>query len=367
MLHRRKFVFGMFCILVLTGCPSTPKRIPRPISLETPKASAPEKVPIVETKPLAPSLGAPTNEVTPPKLQLSPNEWVSFGTWSRMNGNAKLQLRSTPPNGPYELRGSNGILSVTVGSRVASWNGLNLNLGFIPRLTNGEPFIHSLDLMKNFEPLLEGSLSLDKTGKVVVIDPGHGGSDNGAKCTINGKFEKDYTLDWALRVQSLLTENGWKVFLTRSKDLDLSLADRVAFADKVGADLFVSLHFNSAGSSSVKSDHNGLETYCLTPSGMPSNLLRNFADDPSLVFPNNAYDSQNLQYAVRLHQAMVEFTQRKDRGIRRARFMGVLRGQNRPAVLLEGGYLSEPEEAKLIATSNYRQKLALAVVKALAN
>jgi N-acetylmuramoyl-L-alanine amidase len=62
---------------------------------------------------------------------------------------------------------------------------------------------------------------------------------------------------------------------------------------------------------------------------------------------------------------MLRKTGRKDRGVRRARFMTVLRDQHRPAVLLEGGYLSNPEEAKLIATPEYRQKLAEAVAEAL--
>ncbi len=83
-------------------------------------------------------------------------------------------------------------------------------------------------------------------------------------------------------------------------------------------------------------------------------------------FPNNAYDSQNLRYAFRLHRAVLEATGATDRGIRRARFMGVLRGQSRPAVLLEAGYLSNPQEARLIATAEYRQRLAEAVARALA-
>ena len=89
------------------------------------------------------------------------------------------------------------------------------------------------------------------------------------------------------------------------------------------------------------------------------------ADRVTLVFQNNAFDSQNLQYALRLHSALVETTGGADRGVRRARFMGVLRAQNRPAVLLEGGYLSNPREAQLIGQPEYRQKLAEAVAKAL--
>jgi N-acetylmuramoyl-L-alanine amidase len=98
---------------------------------------------------------------------------------------------------------------------------------------------------------------------------------------------------------------------------------------------------------------------------MPSSLTREWDDDPTLVFPNNAFDAQNLRYAVKIHRVVLESTGLADRGVRRARFMGVLRGQNRPAVLLEGGYLSNPAEARRIASPEFRQKLAEAVASAL--
>jgi N-acetylmuramoyl-L-alanine amidase len=136
----------------------------------------------------------------------------------------------------------------------------------------------------------------------------------------------------------------------------------VAFAEEHRADLFVSLHFNSAAPNQEQA---GLETYCLTPAGMPSTLTRGYDDDLSLVFTNNAFDAENLQYAVRFHRALLTVI-RNDRGVRHARFLGVLRGQNRPAVLIEGGYLSNPGEARRIADAAYRQKLAEAVAAALA-
>jgi N-acetylmuramoyl-L-alanine amidase len=88
-------------------------------------------------------------------------------------------------------------------------------------------------------------------------------------------------------------------------------------------------------------------------------------DLPELTWPNNQHDAFNLQLATRIHQELVRTTGRSDRGVRRARFMGVLKTQNRPAVLLEGGYLSNPEEAQLIAQPAFRQKLAEAVANAL--
>jgi N-acetylmuramoyl-L-alanine amidase len=152
------------------------------------------------------------------------------------------------------------------------------------------------------------------------------------------------------------------VVLTRTNDFDLTLADRVAIAEREQAVVFLSLHFNSAA---PKEEAAGLETYCLTPTGLPSSLTREYPDDLTAVFPNNAFDATNLQLAVRLHGELLRSRELTDRGVCRARFMGVLRGQNRPAVLIEGGYLSNRKEAAHIADPKFRQQLAEAVARAL--
>jgi N-acetylmuramoyl-L-alanine amidase len=228
-------------------------------------------------------------------------------------------------------------------------------------MINGQPFVHALDLKKNIEPLASAPTVPAKTNRIVVLDPGHGGPSTGATSVLDGENEKEFTLDWARRAASLLASNGWQVFLTRTNDVDVSLSNRVAFAEERKAGLFISLHFNSAAPSQEQS---GVETYCLTPAGMPSTLTRGYEDDLSLVFPNNAFDAENLQYAHRLHRSLVRVAGR-DRGLRHARFLGVLRGQNRPAVLVEGGYLSNPHEAERIAEPEYRQLLAEALARAL--
>ena len=98
---------------------------------------------------------------------------------------------------------------------------------------------------------------------------------------------------------------------------------------------------------------------------MPSTVTRGYYDDLTLAFTNNAFDAQNLQFALQVHRALLQVNGRHDRGVRRARYLGVLRGQNRPAILVEGGYLSNPREARRIADPAYRQKLAEAVAAAL--
>ena len=103
----------------------------------------------------------------------------------------------------------------------------------------------------------------------------------------------------------------------------------------------------------------------ITPTGMPSTLTRGFADVWSEHLPNNAFDVQNLQLAVRVQSALLRATGLEDRGVSHSRFDTVLRGQNRPAILIEGGFLSNPREAKLIERPEFRQKLAQAVAEAL--
>jgi N-acetylmuramoyl-L-alanine amidase len=175
-------------------------------------------------------------------------------------------------------------------------------------------------------------------------------------------LEKNYALDWALRAERLLTNAGWKVFLTRRSDVDVSLPDRVNLADQVRADLFISLHFNSTFPQTQPS---GIETYCLTPWGMPSTLARGYADDERALFPNNTFDAANLEWATRIHRSLLNETHARDDGIKRARFMGVLRSQARPAILVEGGFLSNPRDAANVASSDYRQALAAAIANAL--
>jgi N-acetylmuramoyl-L-alanine amidase len=250
-----------------------------------------------------------------------------------------------------------------IGSRIGQYAGLEYWLGFAPQIVNNLAYIQAVDARKTLQPLVN-SPNYRLPNGVIVIDPGHGGSDTGTRSVSPAADEKQYTLDWALRLWPLLEARGWKVVLTRTSDTDVSLADRVAIADKVNAtiSIFLSLHFNSGAPNRELS---GVETYCLTPTGMPSHLVRGYEDDMRQTFANNSHDEQNMMLAVRLHRSIVRRTGAPDRGLRRARFMGVLRGQNRPAVLIEAGYLSNPAEARKIATAEYRQLLAESVARAL--
>ncbi len=352
-------------LICLTGCPTPPKPQAKltPLGLPSSAPTPPPRKPA--TAPGLQDSKASRFSAENTERHRADGPWIWLDSWSQDHQLGPLAGNTNATRQTFALTGAPASLSIVVGSRLATWNNLILGLGFEPRLINSRPVIHQLDLTKNLQPLLQPVLRLPSNRRIIVIDPGHGGKNTGARSVVGSLLEKDLTLDWARRTQKLLTAQGWKVWLTRTEDKDISSADRIAFADSVQADLFLSLHFNSAGRTTAGPPDGGLETYCLTPAGMPSNLTRNYEDDPKRIFPNNSFDESNLLLAASLHDSMVRFAGRKDRGIRRARFMTVLQGQHRPAALLEGGFLTDTAEARLIASDDYRQKLAQSIAFAL--
>ena len=220
--------------------------------------------------------------------------------------------------------------------------------------------ISRMDLTKVIEPVLRPSrIKGAELVDTVVLDPGHGGHDNGATSIFGN--EKAFALDVALRTRDLLQQMGFKVHMTRSDDTFIPLEDRVRYANQYSNALFISIHFNSGGS-----DASGLETYTLAPRGVPSMA----ADGPRLsdLDPcgGNVCDAENMALATATHASMVYHSQLYDRGIKRARFV-VIRDIHIPGVLVEGGFLSNPDDSRKIATTAYRQQMALCIANAVRN
>ena len=351
-------------LLLLTGCSSAHRGV-NPTYAEPPVASAKEPMEtehLTEVPPLAPATGA-----TPEMFHAAtnrPSAWIPFRRWSEEQHFGPVQRLSGGTVPSFALKATNGLLIIRAYDHVAHWNGLEFHLGFAPQMVNGQPLLHALDLAKNIEPLFHPVLLPEATNRVIVIDAGHGGSNQGTRSVVDGAYEKEFALDWAKRLATLLQTNGWKVLLTRTSDVDMSLTNRVTFADANKATLFLSLHFNAAPSPTNHTE-GGIEIFCVTPTGMPSTLTRDYEDDTTLIFTNNHFDIENFSYALQVQRALLKISGAKDHGVRRARFMTVLRGQNRPAILVEGGYLSNPREARRIADPAYRQKLAEAVASVL--
>lgn len=361
---------GLLILLLVAGCSTAPvapatnwsaqNNVPKPVSEPTNAVARPVLHSNVPPAVAKSNLPPATNAARPAPIVT----WSSLSEWAARHQLAPPHRIAESPLVEYAIASKNGVLVLGIGSREATWNGTEITLGFPPEFIDGQLFVHGLDLEKNFEPLLcDPPLEFRPSHRVIALDPGHGGMNSGTISVLDKRPEKEFTLDLARRLKPLLEAEGWTVYLTRTNDTDLALSNRVAFAEAHHADCFISLHFNSAAPDKKE---NGLETYCITPTGMPSTLTRGFADPLNEVLPNNAFDAQNLQFAVRLQGVIARATGEEDRGVRRARFIGVLRGEKRPAVLIEGGFLSNPAEAARIENPAFRQKLAEAIAHALA-
>ena len=247
-----------------------------------------------------------------------------------------------------------------IGSSELYINNLKFILSYPIAESNGEPVISRMDLTKVVEPVLRPSrIKGAEHVDTVVLDPGHGGHDNGASCMWGN--EKTFALDVAMRTKTILEQHGFKVILTRTGDYFVPLEERVRFANRFNNALFISIHFNSGGS-----DASGLETYTLAPRGVPSMM----ADGPRIsdleLCAGNARDSENMALATATHAALVAHSQLYDRGIKRARFV-VIRDIMIPGVLVEGGFLSNPGDSRRIATTQYRQNMAFCISAAAMN
>jgi N-acetylmuramoyl-L-alanine amidase len=166
----------------------------------------------------------------------------------------------------------------------------------------------------------------DDSPITVVIDAGHGGHDRGG---IPGQrvAEKDMTLDVALRLRNILSASGYNVVMTRSSDVFIPLAGRVAIANSYRNAVFVCIHFNAT----PRSGASGIETYF--------------------------YSRDSLPLASAIHYYVAGGAPTENRGVRRRGYY-VLRKTNIPAVLVECGFLTNPTEAAYAQAGSYRQKLA---------
>jgi N-acetylmuramoyl-L-alanine amidase len=188
-------------------------------------------------------------------------------------------------------------------------------------------------------PTPEGPFSL------VVLDPGHGGQDSG---TIkNNLSEKDLTLDVALRVNRLLQLQGINILFTRVDDRYVSLVDRAALANAQRNCVFVSIHFDAA-----KPEATGVETYYATHSipWLP------FVKQASLESLNK--ESQSL--ASIIQESLAARTQAVNRGTSLQQFF-VITNVRHPAVLVEGGFLTNADDLNKLASENYREQIAVAI------
>lgn len=249
-------------------------------------------------------------------------------------------------------------LDFRINDRFGCLNGVRIYLGRPVDVGSSGLAIDTHDLQGVLQPLLSPSQFTPVPRLYrIVIDPGHGGHDPGAVNATLGVNEKDTTLDVAKRLRGFLGEYGYRVFLTRDDDRFLTLDERAALANRVHADLFISLHFNAVEASSVE----GVETYVMTLQGHASTNSTRLTASARRAHPGNANDPWNALAGYAMQRRMVEDLGARDRGLRRARF-AVLRQVSCPAVLVEGGFVSHPQEGQRIGSAAYREQLARALL-----
>jgi N-acetylmuramoyl-L-alanine amidase len=238
----------------------------------------------------------------------------------------------------------------------------------------------------------DGSPRALKQLKLIVLDPGHGGENQGA-IGVADIHEKFLTLELAYVLRDALQRRypGTRVVLTRYWDMELGLSDRIAMANTMGADLFISLHYNAA-------EHEraiGVETYFLTtpeatpgesqvtgaplarvqatttgiaheagedvqPEGTTADAMLNLQRD---MERQRQHQRSGLLAETIQGQLVVQLPNTTNRGVKQANF-GVLRGALMPAVVVEAGFVTHPREGKKVAHDPHRKKVVTALVNA---
>ncbi len=238
--------------------------------------------------------------------------------------------------------------------RILEINRLPVHLGFATVESRGQLFISRDDYQHVLEPILTPQVFDGRPGlKRIVIDAGHGGKDSGARNDAYGLKEKELTLDVSRRLKQLLEQAGYEVVMTRDSDVYVPLEQRPEVANRAKGDLFISLHFNAAGSASAE----GFESYALTPQFQASSKYIKPEQRDRIAYDGNRQDPWNTLIGYHLQRSLVEGLGGPDRGLKRARFV-VLKHLHCPGVLVELGFVSHPATAQKLRTSSFRQTLA---------
>lgn len=175
--------------------------------------------------------------------------------------------------------------------------------------------------------------------EVIAIDAGHGGKDGGAQSRSLGYEEKSLALSTAKMVANYLRNMGYKVVMTRESDTFVPLEDRASIANNAKASIFVSIHYNHCPSEAI----DGIEVY---------------------YFEGGALDRKNASKELgrEVLSRIVKHTGASSRGIKKANFL-VIKKTNMPAILVEGGFLSNPKEREKLKNASYLNYMAFSIAK----
>ena len=250
---------------------------------------------------------------------------ISYSATKTVNASS-LNIRKGPSTN-YAVVGSaaNGS-KVSVAYTVGGWSYIKTGSGV-------KGFVSSAYLSTSTSSGSTGGTGL--ASQTIVIDPGHGGTDPGA-VALDTK-EKDVVLQVGLKLQPLLEKTPMNIVYTRTTDTYLTLAERVEVADKVNANLFVSIHANSSTNSSA----NGSEVYYYSKSGA-------------------SYSENSQELAEKIQKRFVSMVGTTDRGSKEGNYY-VLRENSRAAVLVELAFINNSSDNSKLTSASYQQKMAKAI------
>ena len=270
---------------------------------------------------------------------------VVIPVWSEQNGQDDLVWHNA-------TKQDDGSYKVTISASQHKWNsGKYVVHGYIVD-ASGKNIGFGATSADVVAPKKIGSASrgnYDVLNKIVYLDAGHGGYDPGA--SYFGISEKSLTLAIQSRVKAKLESEGYQVVTTRTSDTYVDLTDRSRAAIASESDIFVSIHINASGSSASQ----GIETYYYQPyAEYPSRINATYHANPTRL-------SMSDTLANAIQSSLINATGAQNQGVKRRTF-AVLRETTAPAVLLELGFLSNPQEAARLTTSAYQETLANAIV-----
>ena len=270
---------------------------------------------------------------------------VVIPVWSEQNGQDDLVWHNA-------TKQEDGSYKVTISASQHKWNsGKYIVHGYIVD-SSGKNIGFGATSADVVAPKKIGSASrgnYDVLNKVVYLDAGHGGYDPGA--SYFGISEKSLTLAIQSRVKAKLESEGYQVVTTRTSDTYVDLTNRSRAANASESDIFVSIHINASGSSAAQ----GIETYYYQPyAEYPSRINATYHANPTRL-------SMSDTLANAIQSSLINATGAQNQGVKRQTF-AVLRETTAPAVLLELGFLSNPQEAARLNTSAYQETLANAIV-----
>src|SRR5437016_5215951 len=286
-------------------------------------------------------------------IKISGHDYLSVDNISTFYG---LPAEVVPSGAKIQTDTADHPLEFVGGSREAIINGARSWLCFPVIEQDGKFLVSRTDVAKTIEPLVRPH-RVPSVGNVqtVVLDPGHGGHDKGQVSRYGA--EKDFALDVARKLRPILQAKGLRVIMTREGDYFVPLEVRAKIANSARNSIFVSIHFNA-----TNDDPNatGFEIFSFTPRGAPSTSDGNVTASSVNMQPGTSVDAQSMALSACIYHSLLGHLPEYDRGIKRARF-AVLRLTKVPAVLIEGGFLTERRESKLIAQKDWRARLAHAI------